>query len=82
MSEGPGAKDAPPTFTDEERAPGQDWLSDLEEQDRRELLDWVGEHLPRVRRSVYGQHFLYWSRGSPAWLAWPRMSVATCSDRR
>jgi len=63
MSEGPGAKDAPPTFTDEERAPGQDWLSDLEEQDRRELLEWVGEHLPRVRRSVYGQHFLYWSLG-------------------
>ena len=63
MSEGPGAKDAPPAFTDEERAPGQDWLSDLEEQDRRELLDWVGEHLPRVRRSVYGQHFLYWSLG-------------------
>ena len=63
MSEGPGAKDAPPAFTDEERAPGQDWLSELEEQDRRELLDWVGEHLPRVRRSVYGQHFLYWSLG-------------------
>ena len=63
MSEGPGAKDAPPMFTDDERAPGQDWLSDLEEQDRRELLDWVGEHLPRVRRSVYGQHFLYWSLG-------------------
>jgi hypothetical protein len=38
-------------------------LSDLGEQDRRELLAWVGEHLPRVRRSVYGQHFLYWSLG-------------------
>jgi hypothetical protein len=61
MTEGPGAKDAPHPFTDEERAPGQDWLSDLGEQDRRELLAWVGEHLPRVRRSVYGQHFLYWS---------------------
>jgi hypothetical protein len=60
---GPGAKDAPPTFTDNERAPGQDWLSDLGEQDRRELLAWVGEHLPHVRRSVYGQHFLYWSVG-------------------
>jgi hypothetical protein len=23
----------------------------------------VGEHLPRVRRSVYGEHFLYWSLG-------------------
>jgi hypothetical protein len=38
-------------------------LSDLGEQDRRELLAWVGEHLPRARRSVYGQHFLYWSMG-------------------
>jgi hypothetical protein len=63
MTEGPGAKDAPHPSTDEERAPGQDWLSDLGEQDRRELLAWVGEHLPRVRRSVYGQHFLYWSLG-------------------
>ena len=63
MTEGPGAKDAPPTFTDEERAPGPDWLSDLEEQDRREILAWVGEHLPRVRRSVFGQRLLYWSLG-------------------
>jgi hypothetical protein len=82
MTEGPGAKDAPPTFPDEERAPGQDWLSDLGEQDRRELLAWVGEHLPHVRQSVYGQRLLYWSWGSPWWLAWPHMSVATCSDRR
>ena len=63
MTEGPGAKDAPPTFTDEERARGQDVLSDLGEQDRRELLAWVGENLPRVRRSVSGQRFLYWSLG-------------------
>jgi hypothetical protein len=63
MTEGPGAKDPPPTFTDEERARGQDVLSDLGEQDRRELLAWVGENLPRVRRSVSGQRFLYWSLG-------------------
>jgi hypothetical protein len=63
MTEGLGAKDAPHPSTDEERAPGQDWLSDLGERDRRELLAWVGEHLPRVRRSVYGRHFLYWSLG-------------------
>ena len=63
MTEGPGAEVAPPTFIDKERAPGQDWLSDLGEQERRELLAWVGEHLPRVRRSVYGEHFLYWSLG-------------------
>ena len=63
MTEGPGAEGAPATSTDKERAPGQGWLSDLGEQERRELLAWVGEHLPRVRRSVYGQHFLYWSLG-------------------
>jgi hypothetical protein len=62
MTEGPGANDAPPTLSDQERAPGQD-LFGLGEQERRELLAWVGEHLPRVRRSVYGQHFLYWSLG-------------------
>ena len=63
MTEGPGAEGTPPTFTDNERAPGQDWLSDLGEQERRELLAWVGEHLPRVRRSVYGQRLLYQSLG-------------------
>ena len=63
MTEGPGAKDAPPTFTDEERAPGQDWLSDLGERDRRAVLAWVGEHLPRVRRPVFEQRLLYWSLG-------------------
>jgi hypothetical protein len=63
VTEGPGAKDAPPTFTDNERAPGQDWLSDLGERDRRDVLAWVGEHLPHVRQSVYGQRLLYWSLG-------------------
>ena len=63
MTDGPGAKNAPPRFTDNERAPGQDWLSGLGERDRRELLAWVGEHLPQVRRSVYGQRLLYWSLG-------------------
>jgi len=62
MTEGPGAEGAPPTFTDKERAPGQD-LFGLGEQDRRALLDWVGEHLPQVRRSVFGQRLLYWSLG-------------------
>ena len=63
MTEGPGAKDAPATFTDKERAPGQDWLSDLGEQERRDVLAWVGENLPHVRQSVYGQRLLYWSLG-------------------
>jgi hypothetical protein len=26
-------------------------------------LDWMEEHLPELRRSVSGQHFLYWSLG-------------------
>jgi hypothetical protein len=63
MTEGPGAKDAPPTFTDKERAPGQDVLSGMTELERRETLAWVGEHLPQVRRSVSGQRLLYWSLG-------------------
>jgi hypothetical protein len=63
MTEGPGAKDAPPTFTDKERAPGQDVLSGMGELERRETLAWVGEHLPQVRRSVFEQRLLYWSLG-------------------
>ncbi len=55
MTEGPGAEGAPPTFTDKERAPGQDVLSGLGELERRAFLDWVGENLPQVRRSVSGQ---------------------------
>ncbi len=63
MTEEPGAKDAPPTFTDQERAPGQDMVAGLGERERRVLLDWVGEHLPQVRRSVYEQRILHWSLG-------------------
>ena len=61
MTEGPGAEGAPPTSTDKERAPGQDALFGMTELERRETLAWVGEHLPQVRRSVYGQRLLYWS---------------------
>jgi hypothetical protein len=64
MTEGPGAKDAPPTFTDEERAPDPDWLADLGERDRQAVLAWVGEHMPQVRRSVFDQRLLYWSLGT------------------
>jgi hypothetical protein len=42
--------------------PGQD-LFGLEGQDRQVLLDWVGEHLTQVRRSVYDQRLLHWSLG-------------------
>jgi hypothetical protein len=63
MTEGPGAKGTPPTSTDEQRAPGQDVLAGLGDLERRELLAWVGEHLPQVRRSIAGQRLLYWSLG-------------------
>ncbi len=59
MTEGPGAKDTPPTFTDEERGRGQDVLSGMTELERRETLAWVGENLPLVRQSVSGQRILY-----------------------
>jgi hypothetical protein len=57
MTEGPGAKDAPPPSTDEEHAPGQD-LFGLGERDRQAVLAWVGENLTQVRRSVYEQRLL------------------------
>jgi hypothetical protein len=63
MPEELGAKDAPPTFNDEQRARGQDALSGMGERERRATLDWVGEHLPQVRQSVSGQRLLYWSLG-------------------
>jgi hypothetical protein len=61
MTEGPGAKDAPhPTSDEGASAPD---LFGLGERDRRALLDWVGEHLSQVRRSVYEQRLLHWSLG-------------------
>jgi hypothetical protein len=45
----------------DEHAPGTDvLLGDLE---RRLTLDWVGDHLPEVRRSAYGHRSLYWALG-------------------
>ena len=55
MSGERGAKDAPHPFTDEELGPRLD--------DPR-VLDWMGEHLPELRRSVYGQRLLYQSLGT------------------
>jgi hypothetical protein len=60
MTEGPGAKDAPRQFSDEERAPGQD-LFGLREPERQAVLDWVGENLAQVRRSAYEQRLLHQS---------------------
>ena len=46
---------------DEERAGETDvLLGDLE---HRLSMDWVGAHLPQVRRSAYGQRSLYWTLG-------------------
>jgi hypothetical protein len=60
MTGGPGARDAPHPFTDEERARGQDVFG-LGEREHRALLAWVGENLTQVRRSVYEQRLLSWS---------------------
>jgi hypothetical protein len=38
-------------------------LAGLGELERRVTLDWVGEHLPDVQRSAYGQRSLYWTLG-------------------
>ncbi len=63
MDRGSGAKDAPHTFGDEDRAQGQDPFPGLDELERRELLTWVGENLPYVRRTAAGQRPLYWILG-------------------
>jgi hypothetical protein len=38
-------------------------MSGLGELERRAFLEWVGENLPHVRRSAFGQRILYWSLG-------------------
>jgi hypothetical protein len=63
MTGGSGAKDASDMLNEEERAPGEDALSGLGEPERRELLTWVGEHLPEVRRTAVGQRPVYWILG-------------------
>ena len=63
MTGGPGAKDAPQPFSDEDPAQGQDPLRGLGEEERRELLAWVGENLPEVRRTAFGQRPVYWILG-------------------
>lgn len=62
MSGGPGAKDAPYTPSEDERAREQA-LFGLGEEERREVLAWVGENLPYVRRTAVGQRPLYWILG-------------------
>ena len=38
-------------------------LFGLGELERRVMLTWVGENLPKVRGSAYGQRSLYWTLG-------------------
>lgn len=52
MTGGPGSNGVPRTSPDEELDP---LLRDPD------VLAWMGEHLPELRRSVYGQRLLYQS---------------------
>lgn len=63
MTSGPGAQEAPRSFSDGDRAQGPDPFADLGDAERRAALAWIGKNLPEVRRSVYGQRILYWSLG-------------------
>jgi hypothetical protein len=60
MTEDPSRRGAPRASADERRAPEQD-LFGLEGLERRAALEWIGENLPYVRRSVFGNRLLYWS---------------------
>ena len=60
MTEGSGGKDASRTFDDQDRARGQDWLGDLGQEERRELMTWVGQNLTEVRQTALGQRPVYW----------------------
>jgi hypothetical protein len=60
MSGGARANDTPHASGDEGRAEGKDLFRGLEEKERREALEWVGEHLPYVRRTAAGQQPIYW----------------------
>jgi hypothetical protein len=85
MSGGPGAKDAPHTLSEDERAREQA-LFGLGEEERREVLAWVGENLPYVRRTALGERPVYWILGTGLALGLAayvgRMSVDSCSSRR
>lgn len=58
MSGEPEAK-GPPHTTDEEPAREQAVFG-LDEEERRELLAWVGEHLTEVRQTADGERPVYW----------------------
>lgn len=58
-----GEQDAPHTFRDEDRTQRQGSLAGLGELERRELVAWVGENLPEVRRTASGERPVYWILG-------------------
>jgi hypothetical protein len=58
---GRAAEHAPEPFSHEDRDQGHDPFGGLEEGERRVVIDWVGDHLAEVRRSVFGQRILYWT---------------------
>jgi hypothetical protein len=60
MTGGSGATDAPRGFDDQDRARGRDWLGDLGQEERRELVAWVGQNLTEVRQTALGQRPVYW----------------------
>ena len=59
MTGGPEPKDAPHTLSDDEHAREQP-LFGLGEEERHELLAWVGENLTEVRETAVGQRPVYW----------------------
>jgi len=63
MTGGPGVKDAPHAFGDEDRDQEQDPLGDLGKLERRAMLAWVGENLAEVRRTATGERPVYWVLG-------------------
>ena len=63
MSGRTDADGAPHAFPDGERAEEHDPFRGLEEPERRAALEWIGENLPLMRRSAFGQRLLYQSLG-------------------
>jgi hypothetical protein len=60
MTGGPGATDAPQTFSTEDRDQAHDPFRGLDEEERRATLAWVGENLTDVRETAVGQRPVYW----------------------
>ncbi len=59
MTGEPEATNAGRSFSGKDSAQSRDPFGGLGELERRAALAWVGENLPEVRRSVFGQRLLY-----------------------